>query len=314
MQDISVIVTVYNQSLEAVLATLRSVVYQRNIEPEVIVADDCSDDSLTQNLHAFFVRHDYENYRIIEADANVQTVRNILGALLRVEGEYVKVIGAGDILYDERTLEGLVAWCRENKVNAGFGKILRFERQVDRCLTSRYDAPLNAEDYALGSQRNRQALLKRQLVRGDWIPAGTQFFERDLLANLLKQLEGYGVRYCEDFAATLALSSSDVVFYPEPVEWYEWGVGISTGGSKASERLYRDHACLYSALARERPLGLSLAFPRTLFGVKRFIALHTPWYAFFRRRLVETYAHQGSGDSPVIPNDFLRRCLADARS
>ena len=309
----SVIVTVYNQPLEAVLATLRSIIYQQNVEPEILVADDCSDDFFEQDIRDFFACNGYKNYRIIQANENVQTVRNILRALRQAEGAYVKVIGAGDLLYDKTTLESLLAWSHQHEVKAGFGKILRFEHRDDCCQVSEYNAPLNAGDYAFDRQRDGRTLLKRQLVRGDWIPAGAQFFEKELFVMLLERLSAYGVRYCEDFAATLALELSDVAFYPAPVEWYEWGVGISTGDSKKSrERLYRDHDCLYKALAPEKPLGLTLVFPKALFGIKKFIALSTPWYSFFRKRLVESYARQQCDDVSVSPNDFLRRCLPDA--
>lgn len=310
LPSVTVIVTVYNQPLEAVLATLRSIVYQQNIKTEILIADDCSKVSYGQELKTFFELCDYSDYRIVKADANVQTVRNILRALQQAEGEYVKVVGAGDMLYDATTLERLFVWSRHHGVKVGFGKILRFEKQGERYRASEYNAPLNSSSYALDQPRDGRALFERQLVRGDWIPAGTQFLERSFFEDLLTQLSQYGVRYCEDFAATLALLTSDVLFYPEPIEWYEWGVGISTGdGRDARVRMYRDHTSLYRALVYKKPYGRSLMFPSVLFRVKKFIALHTPCYSFFRNRLIKSYTRQNSEDFLKVPNDFFYQCI-----
>lgn len=315
LPSVTVIVTVYNQPLEAVLATLRSIVYQQNIKTEILVADDCSEVSYDQELKTFFELCDYSDYQIVKADANVQTVLNILRALQQAEGEYVKVVGAGDMLYDATTLERLFVWSRHHGVKVGFGKIIRFEKQGESYRASEYNAPLNVDSYALDQSRDGRALLQRQLVWGDWIPGTTQFFEREHFKELLSELSREcEVRYCEDFAATLALITSDVVFYPGFIEWYEWGVGISTGnGKEARARLYRDHACLYRALARKRPYGLTLVFPRMLFGVKKFIALHTPWYFFLRKKLVKSYTRQKSEVFPAVPSDFFYQCITSTR-
>lgn len=311
MYDITVIVTVYNQPLEAILATLRSIIYQQDVKTEILIADDCSKVAYSQELISFFELNDYSDYRIIKADTNVQTVRNILRALHQANGKYIKVVGAGDMLYDETTLKCLFEWSSNSDVKVGFGKIVRFEKRTVGYRISEFNAPSNANSYRLDQCSDTRELFERQMMWGDWIPGPTQFFEKDYFEVLLTKLsQECGVRYCEDFAATIALLFSNVVFYPRPVEWYEWGVGISTGdGKEARSRLYRDHTSFYKALASKKPYGRSLMLPRVLFNVKKFIALHTPWYSFFRNRLVKSYTQQQEESFSEVPNEFFYKCI-----
>ena len=57
-----------------------------------------------------------------------------------------------------------------------------------------------------------------QLSTADWIPGCCQFFEKRRLEELLALLaETYEVRYCEDFAETIALLDGDVHHLHRPI-------------------------------------------------------------------------------------------------
>lgn len=290
--EMTVVATVYNQSLADIRKTLTSIAAQKCCEYELLVGDDHSLEDKSVEIEALCIELGIENYKLIRHEQNLKTVGNILECLKFAQGSYVKVIGSGDTLYSESTLEEIVAFCRRHDVRAGFGDVL-IENTGERMA-----APRNIDAFELGSTSNRARLLKHALMWGDWIPGGSQFFEKDYFIFLLSKLyHDFGVRYCEDFAQIVALGERMVYHLAAPVLVYDNEGGISTSGSMDSRRrMYNDHLSLYRGMKKERPLGISLGKENALFNLKRFIALKTPAYSLFQKLIMKSYSKQNSTD------------------
>ena len=304
--DISVVITVYNQPLKTVETTIRSVVQQQNCDFEIIIADDCSSNDISSELKRLFDSLSFSNYTIVRHAQNMKTVLNIKTALDSACGEYMKVIGSGDLLYDANTLHDIVSFMRETKADVGFGKVIAFNKNDKGELNCKlFKAPTNPEDYFVGGMNCKQAL-KGQLDRADWIPGGSQFYKMSKAKELLAILsDDFGVKFCEDFSGTVALADSEVPFLDRCVLWYEFGDGISTSG-QGRARLYADHENFYKGMSRMKPFGETFPFARAMFSLRKFITLKTPLYRFFQKRIAASYQNNGE---TIVPNDFLKSIL-----
>lgn len=286
--DMTVILTVYNQSLEDIEKTLVSIAMQQGCSYQLLVGDDHSKEDRTTEIETLCHGLDIETYRVIRHEQNLKTVGNILRCLEYAEGEYVKAIGSGDTFFSESTLREIVAFCREHEVKVGFGDI------VIEGTGERFVAPRNVESFELSENFNssqRAKLLTHALLWADWIPGGAQFYERRTMTKLLTGLhDDCDVRYCEDFAGILALADLKVYHLPFPILIYDNQNGISTFGDKRSSRkLYDDHLSFYRGMRRLRPLNLSFSLAYALYNARRALALHTPLYSWLQKLMMRSY-------------------------
>ncbi|WP_455135979.1 glycosyltransferase family 2 protein [Thermophilibacter sp.] len=307
--DITVIITTYNQPFEVVARSLRSVLLQEEVSPEVVIADDHSEVDLSERYRDFFERAGFEAYRIVRHDENIKTVLNLADGLSSAAAPYVKPIDAGDLLASGHSLRDILSFCRSNEVRAGFGDIRRFVRDPHGGWSQMpYHAPRELSLFEDQSPEGRRALLLHEMETDDWIPAPAQFYRTEYYQELLYRLsDSYGVQYCQDFTSVLALVDGPVVHLPQTIYWYEWGTGISTNGRHSSrKRLYDDHLRFFRGLAQERPLCASLSKAYARFRAKRLVALYTPLYLALVR-----LAGTGSDVSEPLEDPFFLNCVSD---
>ena len=304
--DVSIVVTVYNQPLPSVLRSLASAAMQKGVGCQIVIADDCSRRNETSRYADFLNYLGYKNYAVARCEHNLQTVGNLVNAAQACTGRFVKSLGAGDLLFERNTISQLLAFCLDNSLRAAFGDCVAFTSK-DLSGGHRYLAPTNKQDYQVnaGGRVLPKTLLAHQLLCADWIPGGAQFFEKNVYERLLRTLySDYSIRYCEDFAATLFLFENCPCYAEAPAVWYEMDSGISTTVSVSSmKRLYRDHAHFYRSVAKSNPYHSRYLEARLLFMIRKLVAT-TPLYGMLRRQKNGQYA---SGDA--IPfNDFYLDC------
>lgn len=277
--DITVIVTVYNQSLLEVKKTLLSIKNQSGCDYQVIIGDDGSEEDITPEIIELCNKLDFAHFEVVRHEKNLKTVGNVLSCLEKAHGKYVKLVGSGDQLYPQSALKNIVDFCDRNNLKAGFGDI------IIEHTNNVFNAPRNKGDYKLNAEMDTSKILHHALLQADWIPGGAQFYETGYFIQLLSTLHDYcGVLYCEDLAHILALDQCPLRYMEEPVLIYDVSGGISTSGSNAAvRRMYDDHFSFYSKMKDVRLHGLSLSKEYYWFRVRRFIALRTPLYALIKR-------------------------------
>lgn len=309
MKDISVILTVYNQPLSEISFSLSSIVSQKEVDFEVVVADDGSKIDMSNEIISFFEGIGFHDYKIVRLEKNAKTVANVLNGAQAASGKYLKVLGTGDLLYDEFVLRDIVRFSDEEGVEIGFGKLLRFALDCENVILMDFNAPRNRNEYRLGIPHDNHKLLANQLLTADWIPGGLQFGKYDVMLKLWKKLrDAYDVLYCEDFAASCALAESvNVAFMDRFLMWYDFGDGISTSGDSGSvKRLYNDHRNFYRNIANDNVFDDRFVLARLLFRLREAVALHTPLYSLFQAKLSENYAGKGVA---LTKNEMLERCI-----
>ena len=101
--DFSVLVLLYNSEKKALERTLESVLRQKGVSFEIVLADDCSkNDCLAQAVE--YLKDKGVKVKVSHQETNGGTVNNILDALRLCDGKYIKPIGAGDLLFDNKCL------------------------------------------------------------------------------------------------------------------------------------------------------------------------------------------------------------------
>ena len=65
MYELSVIFLTYNSAPEAVKESLKSIITQKDVDLEVIVADDGSKDNLKNVIKTFFDEYAFTDYKIV---------------------------------------------------------------------------------------------------------------------------------------------------------------------------------------------------------------------------------------------------------
>ena len=304
---ISVVVTTYNQPVEAILATLRSILLQQDVTFDLVIADDHSARDHFDTYRRLFDHYKFEDYTLIRQPENVKTVRNLLIALESANYPLVKAIDAGDLLYSPLTLHQIANFCLKNNVCAGFGNIIRFSKTENGFVESPFKFPRFSSMYSPNNEQNRKQALETQLLHADWIPAGAQFYRTSFYHELLELLYStYNVRFCQDFAGTLALEKSPVLHFDQSIYRYEWGTGISTnGGIESRKRLYRDHEAFYSTIYAQAPLGVNASKALGRFKFRKFVALKTPLYSPLQK-----IVNRRTMENRTLKDSFFDACIA----
>lgn len=156
---VSVIVFVYNASWERIRATLNSVILQKDIDFEVIVADDCSQNNYFDKIKDFFTRYSFTDYRLIAHKKNLGIVLNFLDAAKKAKSNYVRGLGQGDMFFDEYALRDSYNHISQKKAVLTASKIVAFHvgsnpiklKKLTRCPQNiaAYDDPKLVQENVL---------------------------------------------------------------------------------------------------------------------------------------------------------------------
>lgn len=238
MKKYSVIVLSYNSKEAAMKATLDSVRTQEGVELEIILADDCSSNTCLQWSINYLAKCGQE-CKVMAHPRNVGTVQNIADALEMATGEYVKCIGAGDLLYQKNTLQKTAEFLEETGCAMCFGRMQGYYEENGKKKYLTFSVPADLKAF---QQNNYQRIRKNIIKHHGWIAGASMFYNRELFHSYLQEIVGH-VRYCEDLLqVVLLLHHEKIGYFEEPVMYYEVGSGISTNaGNGNSTRMQKDH-------------------------------------------------------------------------
>ena len=298
---ISVVVLSYNQSSGSLFQTLNSLVSQDCDSFEIVVADDASRENPREAIERYFAESGFSDYQIIIRESNVGTVKNVLEGTIRARGEFIKIIGAGDLLYSHDTLSKMYEFCAAHEINHAFGRIKTFTEKDGVLTIQAFDAPTKPEMYH--EPQDRQAILAQMLIKSDWIPGGAIIYRRSYLIDYLAELaDGYGVRLVEDLVSVLVAFSGSIQFYDEFIMWYEWGVGGSNDGTRASrKKAYADHTRFFSELKKRHRDSGTVKKAYLVFRIKRFVMIYTPLAESLRRIKARQYLKKPIDQTGEMP-------------
>lgn len=248
--QVTVAVLTYNPNKEKLFATLRSVLLQKNVHYQVVIADDGSRAPLTEEVKDFFAQHGFQDYVLVPNAENRGTVYNILSAAEHSSSPYVKPISPGDMLSGETVLQEWVAEASAEQAGLSFCDAVYYHAENGSpCAMQGIAHPQNVRCYR---RRDFEQARYRYIVLNDLFLGAATLCHRDTLIRYLKEICGKAV-YAEDHAYRLmAYDRVPVHYFQKTALIYESGTGISTSGNTEwLNKLYKDAAaCTEILLAR----------------------------------------------------------------
>ena len=236
MDNITVVVCTYNGTLNAILATIESIVKQRGIHVKLIVKDDGSSDNHKNDIERYLAKVSFDNYILLMNEENRGTVESIDIALNYVTTEYVKFIGQGDLLYDENTLSRVVDFMRKGNYGVAFGKMIAYTYDGNEISISEMFSPLDISSYLKLDYKK----IKEEYFLYLNNPCGAiHLYKTDIAKKYIKEIVGH-VKYCEDIILGLfLLDGGELGYFRDFMIWYEVGNGISTSNDNKIKSLFK---------------------------------------------------------------------------
>lgn len=219
------------------MTTLKSVIGQKDVSFEVIVADDGSPVDYFRELEDYLSRMPEVIYTLVKNQQNQGTVLNCISGLEKAKGKYVKLISPGDYLADERTLKILYDEMEAGNLTASFSEAVYYRSSVHDTAVVR-TMPQEKEAYRKGKLNLQKSYY---LVLNDKVCGATWFTRTEILKKYMARIAGK-VIYSEDSAYRLMLAENIKFGYQDMITvFYQYGEGISTSNSEAwIRRLHQD--------------------------------------------------------------------------
>ncbi len=223
--SLSVIVLTYNASWERVRATLNSIILQKDINFELIVADDCSKDNYFDKIRDFFSRHSFTNYTLISRSENFGILKNLLEAAKVAQGDYIRGIGQGDMFFDEYALRDSYNDAVKNNSDVQVSKAVCYKAfsnpvKIIECTRS----PQNVEAYKFPDM-----LRETYLINGDIAYGCMMLYKREILIKYFTEGLTRGVKLLEDhLIRMMVFDKRKISYFNKNIIFYEIHAGISS--------------------------------------------------------------------------------------
>lgn len=248
----SIIVLLYNTPLEKIYFTIDSIIKQKIQDIEIIFADDGSKVNYNLEIQHYCEKYRVTNYYFTPPKSNVGTVKNILDGLKYCTGKYIKLIGAGDALYNQETLNKVHNFMENKQAKICFGGMKQYCIEYEKIhIIGSFRAPKDILAYKKCKCNNNSNRIRRNILKyGDWISGASLFYEKNFLCCYLEEMKDI-VMYCEDLITAKAVLDNVKIHYIDcNVIWYEVGSGISTKAKAQSgfKRIYNDQLKFYRYL------------------------------------------------------------------
>ena len=231
MPQVSIVIVTYNANSEKLCRTLHAAATQKEIDFEIIIADDGSAHKDFSFVEGFLRNRGIRAYQIIENPYNQGTVKNCISGVKAAKGEYVFLTSPGDFLYDEYVLRDFYSFAKEHDAKMCFGNPVFYSIEgTQPHLTKRECVPV---DPLLYSPKSSLLQEKVSFLSNFWVIGASYFREREFALKYLEMVS-HAVTYLEDCSTTaFALADGYKLYYNDRnIIWYEDGTGISTSANE----------------------------------------------------------------------------------
>lgn len=235
--DISICVLCYEQSFDKIRQTLKSILYQTNLSFEIVVSDDGSKTNHFEKIKDFFYENHFSDFQLVANEINKGTVLNALAAVNKSRGEYIKLIGPGDMIYGD-VLRKWLDYLKEENAKISFSDTVYYYSKDDRIeLFSQKAYPQNLYAYKKGGN----ILKNDMLLNTDLCVGSSVIVDKNTMLRYLSKIKNK-VKYLEDCMYVLMIYDNvQSCFFNYPSILYEFGTGISTCiDGKESPRITKD--------------------------------------------------------------------------
>lgn len=242
--QVSVLIVTYYSEWAKIKLTLNSILKQKNVDFEIVVSDDGSEDNQFDKIRAYFKKRKFEDYTLVAHEKNQGTVRNVITGLEYCRGKYVKGLGPADMFMDSFSLVQMYSFLETYQYEAGFCLMQGYTVLPNNKYNKKsYHYPFDLTAY---KKEDAFRIQKNEVYYSDHISDVATFFRTDFYLEYMRKIEPY-VRYEEDiFQVMAALDGRFFHLFDKKLVWYELGYGISTSKKSGySELLKKDSDSFY---------------------------------------------------------------------
>jgi len=239
----SIVISMYNPDWDQLLLTLNSAISQKNIDFEIVICDDGSENNFEKELKNYFEAKSFADYKLVMNPVNGGTVKNVISGFTVASGEYVKDISPGDYFYDDLVMSKFDEVIKESDADIYFGNaVFYYDEKENGPSKNRVLFPdkHNPIDYRPYIKDNRKRIKYNYLVKHDYVLGAVFVTKRELQLEYLRKIENH-VKYAEDCSFIWMIAAGCTIRYIDiPFIWYEYGSGISTQGSDKWKKILND--------------------------------------------------------------------------
>lgn len=227
--DVTILVASYNPEWYALKRTLCSVLNQKKVSYQIVIADDGSKTNFHNEVIDLFDKYKFNDYEFLASETNNGTCINIYNGLLKSDGEYVKTIGPGDCLYEKTTLLDWVNFAKQKDADICFGDAIFFSKNENKTeeIISKRRYPQNVTPYLKENYSIKEGIYNYVLL-GDVVWGSNLLTKTEIMLIYLQRIIGK-IIYAEDMIYRMMIADGKKIsYYRKNVIWYEYGSGIST--------------------------------------------------------------------------------------
>ncbi len=238
--EVSVLCVQYNPQWEKIQRTLQSIIQQKEIKIQIVIADDGSEYDWHFEISMYLEENNFYDYVFAMSPINRGTVINALTGVGLCLGKYVKTISPGDLLIHENILKRWVGALKKSGKKWSFSEAVYYS--IDNSGKKEYHSvtahPQLLEPYKKGKESECRW---NYAAMGDIALGAAEIISKDLCFYYLNLIKGR-VIYADDNIYRLMMFDNVIPYYfPEKTVYYEYGTGISTNGSRLwDEKLKKD--------------------------------------------------------------------------
>ncbi len=247
---VSVAVVTYNPDKEKLLATLRSILLQKNIRFQIVIADDGSAEPEFTAVEQLFAQYGFTDYVLLHNEKNRGTVYNILSATENSTGTYIKTISPGDMLSGEDILREWTDYLERCGAVYSFADVVCYKNEESGVQA--VECPAHPQIVSCYLNGDAEEARCRNLIFNDLFLGAALLCRRDVQLQYISEIAGKVVFAEDNIYRLMAYDRIPVCYFPHNAVVYEVGSGISTSGSSVwEERLRKDwDACTQLLMQR----------------------------------------------------------------
>lgn len=265
--QVTVGIVSYNPDSDKLKRTIYSVLQQKGVSYQIVVADDGSMNDRFEEVEEILKSNKFDDYYFVKNKKNQGTVKNSESCVKNATGKYFISLSPGDNLSDELALCKWVNKAETSGADIIFANAIYYMYENDKfCVLSKYRHPQDSKVYF-----NNTRKLKRNYLLYDDVCLGASILsKKDIYIRYITAISGK-VKFAEDNIFRLMIfHDENCTWMEEPVVFYEYGSGVSSSGnSKWINRLYKD-LCVTDGIMVNEMKGHSLFE----FQVKIHFAFH----------------------------------------
>ncbi len=232
--DVSALVVCYKPNLKKLIMTLKSLIYQKDVCMQIVIADDGSEIDHFDEIKAFFAEINFKEYVLVKNTKNVGTVKNCISGMEKSAGSYIKGISPGDYLAEENSLRKWLDYMKSNNLSVCGGDYYCYhfndEDKVEYTKALLCPRITGLKDFKLRFD---------YLINNDLFLGAVTLCERELFLKYLQMIENKVV-YAEDNTyRMMAYCGEKIGFFNQRTVIYEVGTGISTCNDSKWQSLIR---------------------------------------------------------------------------